>query len=451
MRPALISTLLLTVAAGGCFSGGPVTLTLRPAGEVGTQIIKTSSGPGGEPTLDIIAGPSASTVILSNHQIQLWQQQSPPAGDITREVPKELWRDFVVRGKIKYVGPAGPGGVLLELSSGVWTGLAAYDLVELFGSGDTGWHDIELTYHGEPGNFGFGGNAILLNLRLKLAANAGKVTLAEPFVVTRLVKSDDQWEEKEQLTKLAWKLPQWIYPHANSTEGPAGEPALNLSSLAPCAYTLAVSDQPRISSTVYALRGRVRCDHYTQGDYLELLSDFGDAGIISTRRPLELLPNTEDQKEWRGFELSVQCPAGMTPRRLTLKAFLQSGGAATVCQPLTVAPLTLPSAWWTATQGGWIGGSWALLLVTLGSLASLSAALDKPLRTASLCGAGLGISGLAIVVGLIALCAAQPTHVIFPLILIGGIGVWVFTFHLRGLARRSQADELRRMTAADVV
>ncbi len=180
MRLLWMSPLLLTFAAGGCFSNRPVTMKLRPAGEVGTQIIKTVSGPEGEPTLEIIAGPSASTINLENYRARGWHQQSPPAGEFSQEIPAELWRDFVVRGKIKYTGPAGPGGVLLELSSGVWTGLAAYDLVELCGSGDTGWHDIELTYHGQPGNLGFGVDYVLLNLQLKLAANAGKVTVAEP-------------------------------------------------------------------------------------------------------------------------------------------------------------------------------------------------------------------------------------------------------------------------------
>ncbi len=196
----------------------------------------------------------------------------------------------------------------------------------------------------------------------------------------------------------------------------------------------------------------MRCDNYSPENYLELLSDFGDAGIISTRCPFEATPNREDAKEWRGFELPVHGPSGMTPKQLTLKAFLQGGGIATVCQPLVIAPLNLPGAWWTATQGGWIGGGWAALVITLGCLAGLSVALNKPLLTVGLCGAGLGVSGLGdhgwadwpYV-------PANRRSVISPLLLIGGIGVWIFAVNLRRVARRSQADELRRMTAADVV
>ena len=53
--------------------------------------------------------------------------------------------------------------------------------------------------------------------------------------------------------------------------------------------------------------------------------------------------------------------------------------------------------------------------------------------------------------GLIAIGVGQPFHVYYPLLLIGSIGLSAIGFNFRNLTRQIQADELRRMQAADAI
>jgi hypothetical protein len=258
-----------------------------------------------------------------------------------------------------------------------------------------------------------------------------------------------------------------VGPEVTAAKGPNGEPALEIANrrFGPsmdAEFTFATIDDPAISSPDYVLRGRVKCDVVAAAPagsvYLELLSDFGGQGAFFSRFSLASAATGEETAGmaftdvWRDFELPFHAKPGMIPRRLTLNAFIPRGGMVTVAEPLMVTSLKFMTPWWTALQGIVIGVSLAACFGLLAGLIGLTIFSGKssPL-IASLCGAGLAIGGVALIVGLAALCAGQPLHVSCPLLILGGIGVSYMGLTLRKIVQRSQVDELRRMTAADVV
>jgi len=256
-----------------------------------------------------------------------------------------------------------------------------------------------------------------------------------------------------------------VAPEATAAQGPAGEPALEILNRGKPwmarAFTFATIDNPAISSPDYLLRGRVKCDVAAApagSAYLELLSDFGDRGTFFSRFPLAPAPAGQEATgtaytgDWHDFELPFHAEPGMIPRRLTLNAFVPNGAKVAVAEPLMVTSLKFMTAWWTALQAIVIGVSLAALIGLLAGLIGLSVVWgNSPPLIASLCGAGLAIGGVALLAGIVALSAGQPLHVSCPLLLVGIIGTIGLGLTLRKIVKRSQVDELRRMTAADVL
>jgi hypothetical protein len=201
------------------------------------------------------------------------------------------------------------------------------------------------------------------------------------------------------------------------------------------------------------LHGRVKYKDVAGDGYLELWNDFGDKGTYFSRTllgsgPMQRLTGTSD---WRFFELPFYAE-GMKPRRLTLNVVLPGAGTVTVAQPLVVGPLELAGAWWSERQVVlvWIGLT--VFFLVLAALIGASMVWGKSRTlTVSLWCIALAVSFVLLIAGLVALGTDQPPHVCFQLLLIGTIGIVVGLANLPNILRRSRADELRRMTAADVV
>ena len=198
MRPAMMSTLLLTLSAipalsaGVCRANESVTLTLRPAAEVGPQATAVN-GPAGEPAIEVLnAGTSGMFTLGTPSTFTL----------ATGENPAITSPDYVLRGRVKCnVVAAPPGSCYLELLSdfgdkGVFfsrfqlapapTGQEATGMVF---SGD--WRNFELPFHAEPG---------MKPTRLTLNAfltNGARVAIAGPLVVTPLNSSAGWWTEQQ--------------------------------------------------------------------------------------------------------------------------------------------------------------------------------------------------------------------------------------------------------------
>jgi hypothetical protein len=104
-------------------------------------------------------------------------------------------------------------------------------------------------------------------------------------------------------------------------------------------HLLAVIPQPRISSPVYALKGRIRYDSVEGDAYLQLNNNFGDKGVFFTKglEPSGPMGKISGSSNWRPFILPFYANQGdqagatpMVPGKLTLELYLPATGTVTI-------------------------------------------------------------------------------------------------------------------------
>ena len=104
-------------------------------------------------------------------------------------------------------------------------------------------------------------------------------------------------------------------------------------------HRLAILPQPRISSPVYALRGKIRYEGVEGDAYLQLNSNFGDTGIFFTKGLAESGPlgKISGSSPWRNFVLPFFANQGelagdapIVPDELTLELYLPAAGSVTI-------------------------------------------------------------------------------------------------------------------------
>ena len=245
-----------------------------------------------------------------------------------------------------------------------------------------------------------------------------------------------------------------IGSQAARSEGPLGEPAVTIvGSDTSSTSQLVICDAPPVTSHDYIVRGRVKYDGVMGDGYLELLNHFGEKGTffsrtLSSSGTMKKLNGTSD---WREFELPFHAISEMKPQRLTLNVVLPGQGTVTVAQPVTLSSIKSSGQWWSGPQSGLIGGFAGSALGILGGLIGIAAWKKSRRLTYGLCVTGVLFGFASLASGLIAIGVGQPFHVYYPLLLIGSIGLSAIGFNFRNLTRQIQADELRRMQAADAI
>jgi hypothetical protein len=422
-------------------------LKLRSAAEVAPQISATA-GPDGQPAIQLI-GPMAADWAVhwagTAQGLPLLASLNSPV--LTLNTPAFSASNYVLRGRMRCEGAVGDAH--FDLCSSDQDESCAIPGWRFSGTSD--WQDFELTVlHVLDGFAGVPEAAPAEKARsLRITAvlpGAGKVMVAGPFVIAPVVLSDGKFEAKDPIVTLPNSAIA-IGARAATAQGPAGEPALEVAAGdAPRQITLALSQNPAISSPDFALRGRVKYDNAATGTSLELFSDFGGNRISISR---EKLSGTSG---WRDFELRVHAKPGMRLERLNLDVGLPGAGTVTVAEPLVIAPMNSSGAWWTERQAGLIGGGLGGFIGALGGLIGLSAAWGKSRRlTVSLLGIGLAVGGVSMVAGMLALLVGQPWYVCYPMLLIGTISFCALGGNLPQILRRFQNDEFRRMTGLDAV
>jgi hypothetical protein len=223
---------------------------------------------------------------------------------------------------------------------------------------------------------------------------------------------------------------------------------------------------PGITLPVYALKGMVRYDDVEGDGFLQLDSHFGDAGTFFSKSlaPAGPLGKLSGSSDWRPFVLPFYANSGgqadsaaPLPGKLTLSLVLPGAGSVSIRDvglyqyASGVDPLQAAGQWFddrsTALLGA-IGGSlvglWGALI---GILAARGKARHFVLGSANVL-LVIGIASFA--VGIVAVAAAQPYAVYYPLLLIGVILAVVFG-KLRGnLSARYEQLELKKMQSMDV-
>jgi hypothetical protein len=243
--------------------------------------------------------------------------------------------------------------------------------------------------------------------------------------------------------------------------GDAGSLVLSNASARPATVELLVIDQPGITASVYALRGRIRYEGVEGTGYLEMWNHFADGSAYFSRTlagqgPMAALSGTSG---WRDLALPFSA-AGTSkrPARLVVNLVLPGKGKVWI-GPLKLVqyeeredPLAVSGAWWTDRQGGLFGGIAGSLVGLAGALVGMLCMRGRGRAAAMAVMTALTVLGaLALIFGIVAAGLGQPYGVHYPLLLGGGLGLMLFG-GLRPIIRRRYAEiEMRRMSAADAV
>ena len=216
----------------------------------------------------------------------------------------------------------------------------------------------------------------------------------------------------------------------------------------PSTICIAELDRPTVKSSAYVLRGEVKYEGVIGPAYLEMCNQFGENKYFSrTLGTSGVMGRISDTSDWRKFELPFQAESGMRPDKLTVNVVLPGEGK------IAVRNLTLESLaanWWSPQHAGLYGGIGGALCGTFGAVIGIFAARRKSRSMViALMRLGVGLGAVSLIAGIVAVILQQPYHVYYPLLLLGGISVFVLGGNSLAMARRFREEELRHMSALD--
>jgi len=222
---------------------------------------------------------------------------------------------------------------------------------------------------------------------------------------------------------------------------------------------------PGVTLPVYALKGMVRYDGVQGDGFLQLTSDFGDAGIFFTKTlaaggPLGKLSGSSD---WRPFVLPFYANSGdpadgaaPLPDKLTLSLVLPGAGTVSV-RDLGLYqyasgedPMQAAGQWFGDRSAALLGGFGGALIGLWGALIGILASRGKArLFVVASTNALLVIGVASLAGGVVAIATAQPYAVYFPLLLLGIILFAVFGKMRAKLSAQYEQLELKKMQSMD--
>lgn len=225
-------------------------------------------------------------------------------------------------------------------------------------------------------------------------------------------------------------------------------------------------EDPRITNTFYAVRGRIRYEDVEGVGFMEMWNFFPPVkqGAPEGRffsRTLGLLGDMRKisgTSPLRTFTLPFDRTGTATPpSRLELNLILPGKGVVHI-GPLELVEYAsggaqaMAGAWWSDRTSGWIGGIGGSLLGSLGALLGYLVAKRKArgfvIGTASVL---IGMGGALACATIVALTMRQPYGVWYPLALGAVLLLSILPARLRGFRRQYEDHEFRKMAAADAV
>jgi hypothetical protein len=177
----------------------------------------------------------------------------------------------------------------------------------------------------------------------------------------------------------------------------------------------------------------------------------GDGYVVEGRiRYAGVAGRITGDSDWREFQLPFSTNGGPSPARVDINLVLPGSGTVEI-GPLRVVSLG-GSAWWSDRTAGLLGASAGVMIGLLGATVGVLAARRKARRFVLSTMVVLVCLGVAsLVAGTVALVRHQPYAVVYPLFLLGVIGVGVFASGYRGVRRGFEEAELRKMHALDAM
>jgi hypothetical protein len=194
--------------------------------------------------------------------------------------------------------------------------------------------------------------------------------------------------------------------------------------------------------------------------YLEMWSTFPGEGRFFSRTlaPGGPMKSLSGSSPWRDFVIPFDAAGASTaPESLAVNVVLpgrgtvQLGALRLLQYPQGEDPLAAPAAWWGPRTAGLVGAVGGSLVGLLGAVIGLLASRGRGRALVLALARGLAVIGAAaLVLAVAGLVRAQPYEVVYPLFLLGALGVALPAFLTPVLRRRYEEAELRRIAARDL-
>jgi len=241
--------------------------------------------------------------------------------------------------------------------------------------------------------------------------------------------------------------------------GPGGAPALELRATASGATSLhlVTIDRPQIAGPRYVVSGEVSYQGVEGQGYLEMWTVFPDgqryfSRTLAAQGPLAAL---RGESSWRRFELPFDMSGtSQAPSRLEINLVLPGAGTVWL-GPMHLQRAAAPAdvvqgGWWSARSGTLLGAMLGSLVGVVGAIIGVLSGWGRARRVVLGLLVGMMTVGACLaLVGVAAALSAQPRHVWYPLLVIGGASALIALVILPAMRRRFAADELRRIEAMD--
>ena len=225
----------------------------------------------------------------------------------------------------------------------------------------------------------------------------------------------------------------------------------------PTSLHLVTIDHPPVAGPGYVVAGQVRYQGVEGQGYLEMWTVFPDGQRFFSRTlaPKGPLAALHGESSWRRFELPFDLRgASQVPSRLEINLVLPGRGTVWLgpaeLQPWAGAAGTMQGGWWSQRAGALVGTMLGSLLGVVGALIGVLGGRGKARRLvlALLVGV-IAVGACLALVGAGAVASAQPRHVWYPLLSLGGAAALIGLVLRPAMRRRFAADELRRIDALD--
>lgn len=224
---------------------------------------------------------------------------------------------------------------------------------------------------------------------------------------------------------------------------------------------------PKVSKTVYALRGEIKYQDVRGEGYLETWNFFPPlkpglsegqffSRTLGVSGEMGKISGTSD---WRPFILPFnRTGASGPPTRIEFNLFLpasstvQLGPLELVEFPEGGPGAAAPGAWWSDQTAGLIGGVGGSVIGCLAGLLAWLASTGRSrtfvVRTVQVL---IALGGLLGICAVTALASRQPYAVWFPLLLGSALLLGILPPRLREFRRRYEELELRKMASVDAM
>ncbi|MHC4618664.1 MAG: hypothetical protein ACYTEQ_13035 [Planctomycetota bacterium] len=219
---------------------------------------------------------------------------------------------------------------------------------------------------------------------------------------------------------------------------------------------------PGITSSSYAVTGKVRYEAVEGTGYLEMWNYFPDGGRYFSRTLDDSgqMQSLQGSSDWRAFTLPFYIGEAMDtrPSKLELNVVLPGRGTVylspmELVQYVKAGGASLAGrggAWWDDRTAGVVGGIAGSIIGLVGGVIGLLSGIGKCRRLALSLLTLLSVVGvLSLVFGLTAVVLSQPYGVYYPLLLLGCVCTVVPILARRSVRRRFEEIELRKIKAMD--